>query len=101
MAAAAAWPSTLNFFGDDFPGQTAHIFTTRLKDQNSMMAVQHGSVGPRLEAMRLSGSETFLQFVARDLMEGIELTLDQACIGVEGFERNHLTLAGRRKIHCS
>jgi hypothetical protein len=64
-----ASPSIRIFFGDDFSGQTVHVFIASPKNVNPMVAVQHGSVGPSLETMRLSGSETFLQFVARNLIE--------------------------------
>ena len=100
-ASIAAKALSLRFFGDYLSGQTVYVFATRPKNVDPMMAIQHGSVWPRLEAMRLSGNKAFLQFVARNLMERIELARDQACVGVEGFERNHLTLAGRRYIHCS
>lgn len=100
-ASIAAKALSLGFFGDYLSGQTVYVFATRPKNVDPMMAIQHGSVWPRLEAMRLSGNKAFLQFVARNLMERIELARDQACVGVEGFERNHLTLAGRRYIHCS
>jgi len=81
QTALMASPSALNFFGDDLSRQTVHVFTARSKNVNPMMAVHHGSIGPRLETMRLSEGEASFQFVARNPMERIEFTLDQARIG--------------------
>jgi hypothetical protein len=72
----AGSPLTLSLFCDNFSGQIVDVLTTRSKNVNPMVAVQHGSVGPRLETVRFSESETLLQLVARDLTERIELTLN-------------------------
>ena len=88
-------PLAFGFLGNDLSGQAIHVFTTRSKNIDSMVTIQNGSVGPDLEAMSLAEGEAFLQFIGRELIEGIELAPDEACIRVEGLERNHRTLVGR------